>query len=229
MSAKIKVVGYVRVSTDRQSVEGHSLDAQEKRLRAYADAMDIEIVGLEVDAGLSASSLNRPGLQRALARLDAREARGILVVKLDRLTRSVKDLCTLVERYFKDGAVHLISVQESVNTATASGRMVLNVLTSVAQWEREATAERTTAVMQHMKSQGLFTGGWPPYGYRLEGGALKRHDGEQEVIARAKALRAAGLSLRAIATEIGPVRDGKVFHPQTIVRMTEAPDTLQAQ
>jgi hypothetical protein len=98
---KTRVVGYVRVSSEQQAEDGVSLDAQKARLRAYALAMDLELVAVDEDAGVSAKSIqSRPGLLRALSRLDAGDADGILVVKLDRLTRSVRDLGDLVERYF---------------------------------------------------------------------------------------------------------------------------------
>ena len=99
-----------------------------------------ELVGIEVDAGLSAKTLDRPGLQSALSKLDAGEAQALIVLKLDRLTRRVADLDTLIERYF-GSRFTLMSVSEQIDTSSAAGRLVLNVLTSVAQWERETTSE----------------------------------------------------------------------------------------
>ncbi len=114
---------------------------------------DIELVEIVIDAGVSAKSLERPGLQKALGILDSREVEAMVIVKLDRLTRSVKDLDWLLENYFAD-KFSLMSVSEQIDTRTASGRLVLNVLMSVAQWEREAIGERTNAALQHKKSQG---------------------------------------------------------------------------
>ena len=139
---RTRVVGYVRVSTEQQADGGVSLDAQRAKLEAYAVAMDLELVAIEEDAGLSAKTLERPALQRALAMLDAGAAEGLLVAKLDRLTRSVRDLGELVERYFASKC-SLLSVADSIDTRSAAGRLVLNVLTSVAQWEREASARGT--------------------------------------------------------------------------------------
>ena len=87
-----RVVGYIRVSSEGQATEGVSLDAQRVKLAAYCTAMDLELVGIEADEGVSAKSLRRPGLQRALGLLDAGAADGLLITKLDRLTRSVRDL-----------------------------------------------------------------------------------------------------------------------------------------
>jgi DNA invertase Pin-like site-specific DNA recombinase len=97
--ARTTVAGYVRVSTEQQAGEGVSLDAQRTKLHAYAVAMDLDLVAVFEDAGLSAKSLARPGLQAALALLEDGEAAGLVVTKLDRLTRSVRDLGDLVDRY----------------------------------------------------------------------------------------------------------------------------------
>jgi site-specific DNA recombinase len=219
-TAPTRIVGYIRVSTDKQASEGNSLEAQRARLEAYATAMQLEIVAFEVDAGLSAKSLVRPGLQRALARLDAFEADAILVVKLDRLTRSVRDLLTLIDTYFRDGQHELLSIGESIDTRSAAGRMILKILTTIGEWEREAIGERTAAVMQHMKSQGEFTGGWPPFGYRVVDGRLEPDAIEQALIERARAFRSAGMSLRAVADQLGPNnRTGRAFDPKQIARM----------
>lgn len=165
--SETRVVGYIRVSTAHQASDGLSLDAQKGKLRGYAKLHDLRLVGLHTDAGVSAKTLDRPGLGKALAALDNDEADALLVYKLDRLTRSVRDLGTLIDRYFGDKAgKSLMSVQDAIDTGTAGGRMVLNVLTSIAQWEREAVAERTRAVLEMKRSNGEYTGGKVPYGYR---------------------------------------------------------------
>jgi DNA invertase Pin-like site-specific DNA recombinase len=134
-----KAVGYIRVSTEKQADHGVSLEAQQTKLAAYAALYDIELVEVIVDAGVSAKTLSRAGLQRALGMLRKGQANALVVAKLDRLTRSVKDLGTLVEEYFSADNITLLSVADSIDTRTAAGRLVLNVLGSVAQWEREAT------------------------------------------------------------------------------------------
>lgn len=215
-----RVVAYARVSTDRQADAGHSLEAQQARLEAYASALGLTIVAVEVDAGFSASSLERPGLQRALGYLDRFEAEGILVVKLDRLTRSVRDLLTLVDTYFRDGEHSLLSIGESIDTRSAAGRMMLKILTTIGEWEREAIGERTAAVMQHMRDRGEYTGGWPPFGFQCDGGKLVPHPGEQEIIGIVRELRAQGKSLRSIAAELGNnPRTGNAFDHKQIARM----------
>ena len=137
----MKVILYCRVSTREQADSGISLDAQRAKLTAYADLYDLDVVEVVEDAGESAKSLKRPGLQRALDMLRSGSAEGLAVVKLDRLTRSIGDWQTLIDDHFGDRS-QLFSVADSIDTRTAAGRMVLNILLSVAQWEREAIGER---------------------------------------------------------------------------------------
>lgn len=216
---RTRAVGYIRVSTDKQASEGVSLDAQRVKLHAYAALFDLELVAIEVDAGESAGSLERPGLQRALARLDAFEATALVVVKLDRLTRSVRDLCDLVDNYFRDGKVSLMSVGEQIDTRSAAGRMMLNMLTVIGQWEREAIGERTKAALEHKRSLNEYTGGAAPYGFRTVDGKLEPITEEQDIIAQARAYKASGMSLRSIAAALPPSRTGKPFQATQIMRM----------
>lgn len=217
---RTRTIAYVRVSTDKQADAGYSLEAQRAKLEAYAVACDLELVAFESDTA-SASTLDRPGLQRALEALNTFRAEAILVVKLDRLTRSVRDLGELVDSYFRDGQHQLLSVGESIDTRSAAGRMVLTILMSVCAWEREAIGERTSAAMQHMKAAGRFTGGWPPYGWYVgEEGKLIEHAGEQEMTRVARDMRKAGCSLRSIGVALGRnPRNGRPFAPAQIARM----------
>jgi site-specific DNA recombinase len=192
-----RAIAYIRVSTNQQADQGHSLLAQQEKVNAYASLYDLDIVDYVIETG-SAKNLNREGLQGALAQIKSGQADALIVVKLDRLTRSVVDLGYLVETYFNKAG--LLSVSEQIDTRSASGRLVLNVLASVSQWEREAIGERTVAVKQSMKANGLYCGGIVPYGQMLVSGELVNNPNEQAIINRAKTLKAEGHSLRAIAT-----------------------------
>lgn len=218
-----RTVAYLRVSTDKQADGGVSLDAQRLKVEQYAALYDLDLVAVLVDAGASAKSLDRPALTESLAMLDTGEAEALLVVKLDRLTRSVRDLGDLVDRYFASGAVALLSVSEQIDTRTAGGRLVLNVLASVSQWEREVIGERTSVAMRHMQTEGKYTGGRVPYGFRLVDGELVEHDVEQEVIAEARKLRNAGMTLRAVAGELSKrgftTRTGRAFAAMQVARI----------
>ena len=200
-----RTIAYLRVSTDKQAEHGVSLDAQREKVQAYAKLYDLELVDTIIDPGVSASKLSRPGLSKALNALTGGKADALLVVKLDRLTRSVVDLGTLVRDYFGEKGHALMSVSENIDTRSAAGRLVLNVLASVSQWEREAIGERTRTAMQFKKQNGEFTGGnCAPYGFRLatDGVHLEKDPDEQELIRVVRELRNEGLSLRKIAKEL---------------------------
>jgi site-specific DNA recombinase len=217
-----KAVGYIRVSTDKQADKGQSLEVQQEKIKAYASLYDIDLVDIVVDAGESAKTLEREGLKRILSML-GKDVDAIIVSKLDRLTRSVKDIGFLMEKHFSKHS--LLSVGEQIDTRTAAGRLVLNVLISVAQWERETIGERTSSALQHKASKNEFTGGNVPYGYALsyDGINLIEDAPEQAVIAEAKKLRKNGLSLRAVASELAKrgflPRSGKSFSTSLLSKM----------
>ncbi len=230
-----RVIVYIRVSTEKQADHGVSLDAQRAKAEAYAALYDLVIVEVIVDAGESAKTLDRPGLQRALAMLKAKEAEALLVVKLDRLTRSVVNLGELIEEYFGEGGASLLSVSEQIDTRSAAGRLVLNILTSVSSWERETIGERTSVAMQHKAAQGEYTGGQAPWGFRLaaDGEHVEPVPEEQAAIEFARQLRAQGATLRGVARELESrgirSRTGRPFAPVQIKRMVSRSEADQVQ
>src|SRR5215510_6854925 len=194
----MQTIGYERVSTDRQAEQGVSLEAQEAKIRAMATIHSAELAEVIIDGGESAKSLNRPGLQRLLALINAGQVQAVIVAKLDRLTRSVKDLCNLLE-LFEKRKVALISVADSLDTASAGGRLVITIMAAVSQWEREAIGERTRDAMRHKKSNGQRVGNIA-YGFRLDadGDLLEPDPHEQAVLAAIRELRAKRCTLRGI-------------------------------
>src|SRR5437762_222185 len=171
MLSTMRAIGYVRVSTDKQADHGVSLEAQEAKIRAMATVQGAEIVELIVDGGESAKDLKRPGMEHLLTLVDERKVQTVIIAKLDRLTRSVKDLAELLERFQRRG-VSLVSVAESLDTGSAAGRLVINIMTAVSQWEREAIGERTRDAMRHKKSSGQRVGNIE-HGYRLGANAVQ--------------------------------------------------------
>jgi DNA invertase Pin-like site-specific DNA recombinase len=192
-------IGYVRVSTDQQADRGGSIEAQSEKVRAMAVVQGRAIDELIVDAGASAKSLERPGMRRLLELVEARAVETVIIAKLDRLTRSVADLAELLRRFERRG-VALVSVADALDTRSAAGRLVLNIMVSVSQWEREAIGERTRDVLAHKRAAGQRVGTLP-YGYRLgrDGRALEPEPAEQATLTRIRALRAAGQTTRQIA------------------------------
>ena len=229
-----RVLGYVRVSTEDQAREGVSLDVQEQRLRDYCRAREWELVGVTRDEGCSAKDLKRPGLQEILHALPKRQRgwEALIVVKLDRLTRSVRDLANLMEM-FKRARVGFNSIQETVDTSSASGELFFNLVASVSQWERRAIGERTHDTMSQLSAAKATRVGSIPYGYRLdpahvrqvrpsgrqEAARLIPDEREQAALAEIRIL-ATHLSLRAMAAALTSrgilARCGKPFAPQTL-------------
>lgn len=204
----MRAIGYIRVSTVHQVEDGLSLEVQRERLAAFATAQgDIEIVGIEEDAGVSAATLERPGVTRALARLKAGDAHALLICKLDRLTRSVRDLSNLIEDYFAK-RFRLISVAESFDTRSAAGRMFVGLIALFAQWEREVIGERTSEALQHLKRKGVKLGNAPlGFAHSEELDADGRRvivqlDSELATIERIRELDAGAMSLREIAAAL---------------------------
>ncbi len=198
----MKAVGYVRVSIEKQADFGVSLEAQTAKIRAMAVVQDAALVDVIVDAGESAKSLHRPGMVRLLALVEAGSVDTVIIAKLDRLTRSVADLAELLKRFERRG-VSLVSVADSLDTRSAAGRLVLNIMVSVSQWEREAIGERTRDAMRHKRAKGERVG-TVPFGSRLaaDGVKLVADDLEQDLLSRIRDLKAEGLSTRHIAAEL---------------------------
>ena len=209
----MKVMGYVRVSTEEQATSGVSLADQAAKVRAYAALYELELVDVIEDAGQSAKTLERPGLQAVLSSIREGRAQGILVAKLDRLTRSVGDMAALIDLYFGDRAKHtasLLSVSDLVDTRTANGRLSLNLVTTVAQWEREVIGERTRAALAHLKAQGV----------KLGRPTLSPDVYDSTLLERAQELKMQGLTLRAIAANLDAegfkTRRGGAWAAQTV-------------
>lgn len=203
-------IGYARVSTEEQAAEGVSIEAQVAKIRAYAELHELDLLDVIRDPGASARTLDRPGLSRVLTIFHKAKAGVLVVAKLDRLTRSLADWQFLIDHTFD--TVRLCSVAESIDTASAGGRLVLNLLVSVAQWEREANQERTRDALRHKRARGERTG-TVPYGFRLgdDGSTLVVAHDEVATLALLRDLVAQGVSVRARI----PVLEAMGFRPRS--------------
>src|ERR1700722_3290668 len=219
----MKAIGFVRVCTGRQAEQGVSLEAQEAKIRAMATVQSAELLDVIIDGGGSAKSLNRPGLQRLLELINAGKVEAVIVAKLDRLTRSVKDLCGLLE-LFEKRKVALISVAESLDTGSAAGRLVITIMAAVSQWEREAIGERTRDALSHKRRQGERVGNIA-FGCRLSGKGerLEPDPAEQAALAEIRRLRGKGAPLRGIAATLNQsklrTRRGTPWRLESVARV----------
>ncbi len=197
----MRAIGYARVSTEEQARHGISLEVQVKRIKQQAEIADYDLQEIIIDAGCSAKSFKRTGIQSAIQAIKAGEVEAIIIYRLDRLTRSVTDLdrfISLINKY----DVALASVTDSIDTKTATGRMTLNIIVSVMQGERELIGERTAAALQLKRERGEYCGGVVPFGYRRRGRRLVEVEEEQRVCRIIARKRRAGASLRQIAAHL---------------------------
>lgn len=207
-----------------QAGEGVSLEAQEQRVRAWAQAQGYELLGVHVDAGLSAKRAdNRPALQAAMAQACKAKA-SLVVYSLSRLARSVPDAYSLSARLERSGA-NLVLLTEAVDTTTAAGRMFFGVLAVLAQFERDLTSERTTMAMAAIRTQGRRISRSAPFGYRFEGAAVVPDEQERAVLADIRAMREQGMTYRAIVAALNaagaPARGAK-WHLRSVQLALEA-------
>ncbi len=214
-----KTVAYTRVSSQEQAESGVSLAAQAERLRAYALATQRDLSEVIEDAGQSAKSLKRDGMLRLLNDVKAGRIAAILILKLDRLTRSVRDLADLLTIFEKHN-VALVSLSESLDSSTAAGRLVLNLLASVSQWEREAVGERTSFALAH-KRRNRLAYSKVPFGFRRQADSLLEVPEELWALQVGRRMRGDGISLRRIGewlTSRGFTarQGGKTWRPSSV-------------
>jgi DNA invertase Pin-like site-specific DNA recombinase len=221
------VIGYIRVSTTEQADKGVSLDAQRHRLEAYCAAHGLSLLRVEEDAGVSAKrTSNRPALQRALKALGKGEASGLVAVKLDRLSRTTRDVLDLVSRAEKEGwALH--SIDERLDTSSPQGRFVVTVLGALAQLEREQAADRTRVALAELRRQGRRVSGRPPFGFRFERGRVVEVAEEQRVLARMRGLSEEGAGCWRVASVLntegtGNPRTGRPWFFGTVRAILES-------
>ena len=214
---------YIRVSTADQAEHGVSLDAQRERLSAYAVACGLDVVAVVREEGISGTVplADRPEGSRVAEMVSSGKVRHVIALKLDRLFRSAVDALSVTAQWDKTGiALHLVDMGgTSLNTGSAIGRMMLTMMAGFAQFERDLTAERTTAALAHKKANGAAYSP-TPFGKTREGDALLDNEEEQGIITRIRAWREEGFSLRGIASRLNDegvsTKQGRTWHASTV-------------
>ncbi len=180
---KTKAYIYTRVSTAMQ-VEGYSLDAQKERMRSYAKSMDIEIAGEYEDAGRSGKSISgRPEFQRMINDIENQKdnVSFVLVFKLSRFGRSAADVLNTLQ-IMQDHGVNLICVEDGIDSSKEAGKLVLTVMSAVAEMERENIAAQTMEGRRQKAREGKWNGGPAPYGYSIKDGSLVINEEEAKIV-----------------------------------------------
>ena len=180
---KIKCDIYTRVSTTMQ-VDGYSLDAQKEKLKRYAEFQNMEIVNEYSDEGKSGKSVEgRPEFQRMLDNIEngTDEVQFVLVFKLSRFGRNAADVLNSLQR-MQDFGVNLICVEDGIDSSKDSGKLMISVLSAVAEIERENILVQTMEGRKQKAREGKWNGGFAPYGYELVNGELQIAEDEAEII-----------------------------------------------
>ena len=180
---KIKVYIYTRVSTAMQ-IDGYSLDAQKSRMKAYAEFNDYEIVGEYEDAGKSGKSIEGR-IQFNQMMEDIKSGKDgvsyVLVFKLSRFGRNAADVLSTLQ-VMQDFGVNLICVEDGIDSSKDAGKLMISVLSAVAEIERENIRVQTMEGRIQKAREGKWNGGFAPYGYRLEKGQLFINEEEAAAI-----------------------------------------------
>lgn len=194
---------YARVSTEEQAEEGYSLGAQKERLQDYCIVEGWEVAGIYEDDGYSGRNDRRPGYRRMMEEMDQWDV--LLVMKMDRIHRNSRNFMNMMDTLTRHGK-QFVSSQESLDTTNALGRFVVDMIQRLAQLESEQTGERTYMGMREKAesldsaTEGKRTMGFtPPFGYRLEDGALEADPDELPVAARIFEEYIGGRSMDSIA------------------------------
>lgn len=227
LKRRMRCAVYTRKSSEEGlDQEYNSIDAQRDAGHAYIASQRAEgwipVADDYDDPAFSGGNMERPGLKRLMADIEAGKVDVVVIYKIDRLTRSLADFSKMVEVFERQG-VSFVSVTQQFNTTTSMGRLMLNVLLSFAQFEREVTGERIRDKIAASKRKGMWMGGVPPLGYDVENRRLVPNPQEAKLIRHiftrfvelgsstklVKELRLDGVTSKAWTTQDGKVREGK--------------------
>ncbi len=185
LGGSVTAVGYLRVSTTDQAESGAGLEAQRRAIAQACEGRGWTLADVFEDGGQSGKNLNRPGFSRAVEAVESGDAQVVVVAKLDRLSRSLMDFASVMDRAQRNGW-HVVALDLGVDTSTPSGEMMANVMASFAQFERRMIGQRTKEALAIKKAQGVRIGRPPAT--------------EDSAIRRMGELREEGLSYREVAS-----------------------------
>ena len=227
-----RLIGYVRVSTTDQEESGLSIRHQTAAISAYCTAFGYELVTVVTEVASGATANGRQILQAALTAISSGQADGLIVFKLDRLSRSIMDVMFMVEKYFLTKELH--SVSERIDTSSAAGRLIMGIFAMFAQYERELIVERTKDALQQRMAEGKLTGS-VPLGKILgeDGETLMENIEEAAAITMAAMLASQGQGIREIARRLDEAghrtRSRRPWHPEQVKRLLRAHEAIQAK
>jgi len=192
---------YVRVSTQDQAQHGFSLDAQQDNLQNYAKALGYEIFKIYRDEGKSAKDLKRPEMQQMLEDAKNKKFSAIFIYKLDRFSRSLKDLILTID-YLKELGIDFVSLQDKIETASASGKLMFHIISAFAEFERNIIGDRTKFGMERKAKEGGFITK-APKGYKIVDKLLVPNEESETIKQLFKEFLESDISLTQLAKKNG--------------------------
>jgi len=221
----IKAGAYIRVSTDEQAESGYSLQLQRERITAQIAAKGWGLFKVYEDGGQSGGKLDRPALQEMLSDIDAGNIQAVVIFKLDRLSRKQRDTMYLIEDVFLQRNIELVSISESLDTSSPTGRAMIGMLSVFAQLERDTITERLSGGRKQKAKTGGYAGGNAAIGYSSERGqkTLTADKEKAATVRRVFELHANGGKLQQIADRMNAeghtTKQGARFSATQIMRI----------
>jgi site-specific DNA recombinase len=221
----IKAAAYIRVSTDEQAESGYSLQLQRERIIAQIAAKGWKLFKVYEDGGQSGGKLERPALQEMLSDIDAGNIQAVVIYKLDRLSRKQRDTMYLIEDVFLKQNIELVSISESLDTSSPTGRAMIGMLSVFAQLERDTITERLSGGRKQKAKSGGYSGGNSAIGYTTERGKknLFADDKKAVTVRRVFELKSDGLNLQQTADQLNAeghsTKQGARFTPTQVMRI----------
>lgn len=216
-----KTAIYIRVSTDEQAKSGYSIEAQKKNLTEYSKRKELSFVDYYIDSGFSGAKLERPELQRLIGDVDKGLIDSVIVWRMDRLSRKMKHLLHLLD-LFEKNEVKFYSMTESFDAGTPVGKLLINMLGSIAEFERESIIQRISAVIETRKLKKKLPLGQPPLGYKVEQNKFVK-DRDAHIVERIYEMYLYGYKPKQIATVLNQegyrTKDNNIFTRASIWRI----------
>ena len=198
---------YIRVSTEEQAQHGYSLAGQEDALKNYCSALGYEIYQIYRDEGKSAKDIrHRPAMQELLSDAENNKFSAIFIYKLDRFSRSLKDLILTIDK-LKEWGIDFVSLQDRIETASASGKLMFHIISAFAEFERNIIGERTTFGMARKSKEGGAVSK-PPFGYKMMDKRLELDSEKAGQVQHLFERYLEGVSLNKLARDYGLTVNG---------------------
>ena len=217
----MKLVGYVRVSTDGQE-DNTSLASQQERIECYCKAFNHELVKVFVEVGSGKDMQNRPEFNKAMEMVK-NEADGIVSLKLDRIARNCRDVLVLVEDTLQPQNKALVLLDLNVDTSTPTGKMILTMMAAVAELERAQINERTQGGRKAKADKGGYAYGSPKFGQSSNDGELVENEDETKIIDIIRKHHKSGKKANQIAKYLNaqgiPTKRGKQWTQQGVINI----------